>query len=135
VSANTDAGFSIVSYTGNGSVTMHIGHGLGVKPAMIIIKNRDDSVNWRVWHKDLTSTYVNFSQLGKCTSWTSQWIYNRHLVTSTVFVYQGTTDTNGVNGSGDDMIAYCFAEIEGYSKFGSYTGNGSVRWHVCLYWI
>ena len=126
VSANTDAGFSIVSFTGNGSNDATIGHGLGTTPAMIITKNRDDSVNWRVWHKDLTSTYVLFfSTLGESSPSGQANGYIKTVGSSTYSVYQGNTDTNGVNGSGDAMIAYCFAEIEGYSKFGSYTGNGS----------
>jgi len=127
VSANTDAGFSIVSFTGNGSNDATIGHGLDTTPAMIITKNRDDSVNWRVWHKDLPSNYVLFlaSTLGEIVPAGHSNGYIKTVGDTTYSVYQANIDTNGVNGSGDAMIAYCFAEIEGYSKFGSYTGNGS----------
>ena len=127
VSANTDAGFSIVSFTGNGSNDATIGHGLGTTPAMIITKNRTDSVSWRVWHQDLTSTYVlllNGTQAETAPVGQSNG-YIKTVGSSTYSVYQGNVDTNGVNGSGDAMIAYCFAEIEGYSKFGSYNSNSS----------
>jgi len=127
VSANTTSGFSIVSFTGNGSNDATIGHGLGTTPAMIITKNRDDSVNWRVWHKDLTSNYVLFlaSTLAEIAPAGQSNGYIKTVGSSTYSVYQGNVDTNGVNGSGDAMIAYCFAEKKGFSKFGSYTGNGS----------
>jgi len=127
VQANTDAGFSIVSFTGNGSNDATIGHGLGTTPAMIITKNRDDSVSWRAWHQDLTSTYVLLlnSTVAETAPAGQSNGYIKTVGSSTYSVYQGNVDTNGVNGSGDAMIAYCFAEIEGYSKFGSYIGNGS----------
>ena len=127
VQANTTAGFSIVTFTGNGSNDATIGHGLGTTPAMIITKNRSDSVGWRVFHKDLTSTYTlflneDFAQTAPSGQSNG---YIKTVGSSTYSVYQGNVDTNGVNGSGDNMLAYCFAEIEGYSKFGKYTGNGS----------
>ena len=127
VQANTTAGFSIVTFTGNGSNDATIGHGLGTTPAMIITKNRSDSVGWRVFHKDLTSTYTlflneDFAQTAPSGQSNG---YIKTVGSSTYSVYQGNVDTNGVNGSGDNMLAYCFAEIEGYSKFGKYTANGS----------
>ena len=129
VQANTDAGFNIVTFTGNGSNDATIGHGLGVTPAMIITKNRADSVSWRVWHKDLTSTYVLFLNSNNSqTSPTAQGNgYIKTVGSSTYSVYQGLTDTNGVNGSGDAMVSYCFAEKQGYSRFGKYTGNGNAN--------
>ena len=125
VQANTTAGFSIVTFTGNGNNDATIGHGLGTTPAMIITKNRDDAVLWRVWHQNLTSTNVlflneNFAQTAPSGHSNG---YIKTVGSSTYSVYQGNSDTNGVNGSSDDMIAYCFAEKQGYSKFGSYTGN------------
>ena len=127
VQANTTAGFSIVTFTGNGNNDATIGHGLGTTPAMIITKNRDDSVLWRVWHQDLTSTNVlflneDFAQTAPSGHSNG---YIKTVGSSTYSVYQGNSDTNGVNGSGDDMIAYCFAEKQGYSKIGSYVGNGN----------
>ena len=127
VQANTTAGFSIVTFTGNGNNDATIGHGLGTTPAMIITKNRDDSVLWRVWHQNLTSTNVLFLDVDFAQTAPSGHSngYIKTVGSSTYSVYQGNTDTNGVNGSSDDMIAYCFAEKKGYSKFGTYTGNGN----------
>ena len=127
VQANTTAGFSIVTFTGNGNNDATIGHGLGTTPAMIITKNRDDAVLWRVWHQNLTSTNVlflneDFAQTAPSGHSNG---YIKTVGSSTYSVYQGNSDTNGVNGSSDDMIAYCFAEKQGYSKFGSYEGNGN----------
>ena len=127
VQANTTAGFSIVTFTGNGNNDATIGHGLGTTPAMIITKNRDDAVLWRVWHQNLTSTNVlflneDFAQTAPSGHSNG---YIKTVGSSTYSVYQGNSDTNGVNGSSDNMIAYCFAEKQGYSKFGSYTGNAS----------
>jgi len=119
-SANTTAGFSIVEFTGTGS-NATVGHGLGAVPKMIIVKNLSDVDNWVVYHNSLGNTdglYLNTtdSTVGTNTFW------NNTTPTTTVFSV-GTH--NRVNGSGDNMIAYCFAEKTGYSKFGSYTGNGN----------
>ena len=122
VSANTTSGFSIVSYTGTG-VAATIGHGLGAAPSMIICKNRIDAgENWPIYHKSLgASAYILLNTTGAAlTSNNTSW--NGVTPTSTVFSVQ--TD-NRTNGSGDAMIAYCFAEKKGFSKFGSWTGNGS----------
>ena len=127
VQANTDAGFSIVTFTGDGNNDATIGHGLNSAPEFILTKNRTDTVSWRTWHKDLTSTYVLFinSNNGE-TSPTGQGNgYIKTVGSSTYSVYQGTTDTNGVNGSGDAMVSYCFHSVPGFSKFGKYTGNNS----------
>jgi len=120
VSANPTAGFSIVTYTGDGNSTATIGHGLGVTPNMVLVKNRDTLANWRVWHSSLSGStyYLGLNQaFGEATS-------------STVFNGQSsTTFTVGndpsVNKSGDAIVAYCFADVEGYSKFGVYSGNSS----------
>ena len=120
VSANTTAGFSIVSYTGTGS-NATVGHGLGAVPKMIIVKNRDNVDNWTVYHGTQGGTKVQWLNLTNATATESGW-WNNTDPTSSVF-YIGTQ--NGVNKSGDNLIAYCFAEKKGYSKFGSYTGNGS----------
>jgi len=121
VSANTTAGFSIVSYTGTGS-SATVGHGLGVTPKMIIIKDRDTGTHsWVVGHDSLawTSYLLLNSADAKGTATT---IWNDTAPTSSVF----TLGTNvGMNGSGSSQIAYCFAEKKGYSKFSSYVGNGS----------
>ena len=119
VSANVDAGFSIVSWTSN-QTTATMGHGLGQAPAMIITKNRSSASNWPDWyvyHQSLgNSTRIQLNATDAATSGSSEW--GNTDPTSSVF-----TAFSGA--SGDEWIAYCFAEKEGYSKFGSYTGNGS----------
>jgi len=121
VSANTTSGFSIVSYTGTGS-NATVGHGLGVVPKMFIIKNRDDGTgHWRVYHSSVGPTkYGNLD--GADTFATASTPYNNTDPTSSVFSI-GTD--NRTNASGQNMIAYCFAEVKGFSKIGSYVGNGS----------
>ena len=121
VSANTTAGFSIVSYTGTGA-NATVGHGLGVAPSMVIIKNRDSVKDWRVGHNGLTSWAYRL-HLNDTSAQTEQSaIFNSTAPTSSVF----SIGTRGsVNDSGQNIIAYCFAEKTGYSKFGSYTGNGN----------
>ena len=119
VSANTTAGFSIVSYTGTGA-NATVGHGLGSALDMVIVKNRDDVANWKVWHNYLSGTQV--LELNNTDAVETPAVWNSTIPTSSVFSV-GTQNT--VNGSGDNIIAYCFAEKKGYSKFGSYTGNGN----------
>jgi len=123
VSASTDAGFSIVSYTGTGS-TGTVGHGLGATPSMIIIKERNNSTSWIVYHHKNTSAPATDYLLLNSTQATDDYAdyFNDTEPTSSVF----TIDTAGdINGSSDTYIAYCFAEKKGFSKFGSYTGNGN----------
>jgi len=123
VSANTTSGFSIVSYTGTGS-NATVGHGLGVAPSVIITKNRSTTSNWLVYHHKNTSApqtdYLSLNLTSATADLNTPW--NDTAPTSSVFSV-GTA--SGSNGSGNDMIAYCFAEKKGFSKFGSYTGNGS----------
>ena len=124
VSANTTAGFSIVSYTGNATSGATIGHGLGAVPKMIITKNRDQSSgsqDWCVYHVGMGGTKAMFLNLTNSPDTNAKY-FNDTTPTSSVF----TVGNNlGTNGSGDNMIAYCFAEKTGFSKIGSYTGNGS----------
>ena len=128
VSASTTSGFSIASYTGSGSVTS-FGHGLGVAPSMVIIKNRDDTDNWTVFHLGISSgqgyIYLN-STASAVTGSGRRFRYGDDSdgkLPDSSKVYLGTS--SDVNQSGEDYIAYCFAEKKGYSKFGSYTGNGN----------
>jgi hypothetical protein len=123
VSANTTSGFSIVSYTGNATSAQTIGHGLGVAPKMMIIKNRINGSNsWYVYHSSIGATKRLFLNLTLAQDNADASIWNSTAPTSTVF---SVGADGGVNGSTNGMIAYCFAEIKGFSKFGSYTGNGS----------
>jgi hypothetical protein len=121
VSANTTSGFSIVSYTGTGS-NATVGHGLGVAPSMIILKSRTDSLaDWRVYHASVGNTgYLELNTTGATTTSSTTW--QNTTPTSTVFSI-GTSGT--VNLNTGNFIAYCFAEVKGYSRFGKYTGNGS----------
>jgi hypothetical protein len=125
VSANVDAGFSIVSYTGNGTNPSTIGHGLGVVPAMIITRVRSTTGEWPVYHQSLTPDYTLYLYATYAAS-TYQNRYDYSAFTSSVYSSHATSGGE-INTSGQTYIAYCFAEIEGFSKFGSYVGNGSTN--------
>ena len=123
VSANTTAGFSIVKYTGNLTSNTYstVGHGLGSAPKMVIIKSMSDAEHWGVQHTGLSSqNMINLSSTGAQTDTSSSGTLS--APTSSVFSinYKGEWGNNG-----QEYIAYCFAEKTGYSKFGSYTGNGN----------
>ncbi len=122
VQANTTAGFSIVTYTGTGS-NATVGHGLGAVPAWVFIKNRDSSsAGWYSNHQGLSSGgKVIFLNVTNAET-TDSSVFNSTDPTSTVFSVGTNT---GTNGSSNDLIAYCFSEVKGYSKFGSYIGNGN----------
>jgi hypothetical protein len=122
VSANTRSGFSIVTYTGT-SANATVGHGLGVAPAMYITKKRNSTSDWAVYHQSIVGSpsYVLQLQATDAAINVAVW-WNSTNPTSSVFSL-GNSST--VNGSGDSYVAYCFAEVAGYSKFGIYTGNGS----------
>ena len=124
VSANPTAGFSVVTYTGTGA-NATVGHGLGVAPKMMIIKNRGGTVNWGIYHASLGSgspqNYVmQFDTAGQYGPSSTYW--NGTAPTSSVF---SVGSLSNVNGAGGNFVAYCFAAVAGYSAFGSYTGNGS----------
>ena len=125
VSVNTTAGFSIVKYTGNASSNQSIGHGLGVRPKMIIIKNLDTVGAWMVWHDSLTSGSgtQKFLQLDNTNAQNNGSAGDFPDEPTTSVFKVGSYDT--MNKSGDDIIAYCFADIDGFSKMGSYSGNGN----------
>jgi len=121
VSANPTAGFSIVTYTGNGVNGATVGHGLGVAPAFGIWKVRSGTIgNWVIYHQSLGATKgLNFTTGGATTSAV---FFNNTAPTSTVWSLGTVTD---VNRSTSTYVNYAFSEIVGYSKFGTYTGNGS----------
>jgi hypothetical protein len=121
VSANTTAGFSIVSYTGTGA-NATVGHGLGVKPDMIINKTRDSTAQmWSVYHSSLGATkHLGLDRTN--AEDTGSAYYQDTEPTSSVFSVGSEAATNYSSAA---LIAYCFAEKKGYSKFGSYTGNGN----------
>ena len=120
VSASTTSGFSIVSYTGT-SANATVGHGLGATPAMMICKSRTSSVNyWYVYHKSLGNAQEIYPNVANAAASSATW--NSTSPTSSVFSIGSHA---GINESGSGHITYCFAEKQGFSKFGSYTGNGS----------
>ena len=128
VSASTTAGFSVVSYTSNGSASQTVGHGLGAVPQMIISKNRDSGSSsynyWTVYHHSLATANDKKLKLNTTDAASSTNEWGDTDPTSTVYsVHTGGDGTT--NHSSDKIIAYCFAEKKGYSKFGSYTGNGN----------
>ena len=124
-SANTTAGFSVTTYKGNGTAGHQIPHSLGVAPSMFIVKNRDGSNSWYVYHKDASysgsnpySTELYMDTTDRAYS-TGSW--NNVAPTSTSFQ---TSGGGTVNGNDVDYMCYAFAEKTGYSRFGKYTGNG-----------
>ncbi len=121
VSANTTAGFSIVTWTSTGSAHT-IGHGLGSTPAMIIMKGRHETNNWMVYHhKNTSAPETDYLTLDDTAPTGDHPVWNDTAPTSSVFSL-GTWSGNDASGT---MVAYCFAEKTGYSKFGSYVGNGN----------
>jgi hypothetical protein len=123
VSANTTAGFSIVTYTGTGA-NATVGHGLGVAPAMIIAKKRNNPGNWMVYHSGISGMSSGYIFLNTTAAFTSgsPSVWNSTAPAASVFSLG--SDAN-INGSGLTNVAYCWAPVAGYSAFGSYTGNGS----------
>ena len=120
VSANTTSGFSVVTYTGTGA-NATVGHGLGVAPSMIIGKARNSALAWRVYHTSIGA--ANFLALNTSDASASGATWNSTTPTSTVFTVGGGSNMNV--DSSTTYVAYCFAEVAGYSKFGSYAGNGA----------
>jgi hypothetical protein len=121
VRASTTAGFSVVTYTGTGSAAT-IGHGLGISPRMIIVKRRNSSGNWAVFHSNAGNEAVAFLNSNAAFSSPETTYWNATSPTSTVF----SVGTNSaVNASGGTYVAYVFAQVSGYSSIGRYTGNGS----------
>lgn len=117
VSANQTAGFSVVTFTGTGA-NATVGHGLGVAPKLIIAKSRNSAENWRVGHNSIGWTEVLNLNLNDAKT-TTVIVWNNTTPSSSVFNV-GTAFSNG-----GTYVAYCFTEVLGYSKFGSYIGNAS----------
>ena len=114
-------GFDIVTYTGNGSNGQAVAHSLGVTPKMVILKARSSALDWIVYHAGTTTPSTNNLILNSTAAAGSNSGFLTPNASNLVFTTSyGANNPNGVN-----MVAYCFAEIPGFSKFGSYTGNGS----------
>ena len=119
VSANQEAGFSIGTFTGTGS-NGSIGHGLGKVPAMIIAKSRTHTDNWFIYHKFLgANAYIMLNNTNAADTNNST-VWQNVAPTSSVFY----SSTGGYNDSGESIVFYCWAEIPGYSKFGTYKADG-----------
>ena len=122
VSVNTTAGFSIVQWTGTGA-TATVGHGLTVKPSIVLIKNTGATENWVMYHSSLTAE-KNLKLNNQEAAQDTTGAFNDTEPTSSVFTVHTNTNTNQ---NGQVMIAYCFAQKTGYSKFGKYIGNNNVN--------
>jgi hypothetical protein len=110
----------VVTYTGTGANTT-IGHGLSSAPKMVIVKNKGAAVAWAAWHTSIANTqYLVLNTTAAVATGATWW--NSTTPTSSVISVGTSTSTNA---SGNTYVAYCWAEITGFSKFGSYTGNGS----------
>jgi hypothetical protein len=121
VQANPTAGFSIVTFTGNGSGGATVGHGLGKTPSVLIQKRRNSTSGWPVYHQAYginNYTFLHLTDANIFNSTGQTWVG----ISSSTFSL-GTAASWNANGG--TYVTYCFAEIEGYSKFGKYTGNGS----------
>jgi len=123
VSANTAKGFSVVTYTGNGTAGATFGHGLSSAPSMVIVKSRTSgSAGWLTYHSSLGEDYYLQLNLTNASAGPTASAWNNTAPSSSVVTLGSGTS---VNTSGHNYVAYCFAEVSGFSKFGSYTGNGS----------
>jgi hypothetical protein len=120
VSANTEAGFSIVSYTGNLTGGATVGHGLNTAPDFVVCKSRTSVGGWPVVTTALPAT--QYIVLNTTDAAGTENIFNNTYPSDTVFTLGPTTFNNA---SGQNYIAYCFAEVEGFSSFGSYVGTGA----------
>ena len=126
MSANTSAGFSIVTYTGN-NASATVGHGLGVAPKVVIVKRRNGTGDWIIGHDGLASdAFANnkFLKFTTNSTFTNSLVWGSQPTSTVVQIVTGSGATN-LNGSSDTYVMYCFSEVAGFSKFGSYTGNGS----------
>jgi len=122
VQVNQDAGFSIVTWTGNENASATVGHGLGVAPDMWIAKRRNGTYNWQVYTSALAPVGGNNLILGLNITAAAEQVSGTSFTSSSTF----QPGSNAKRNSGD-MIAYCFASKQGYSKFGSYVGNGNTN--------
>jgi hypothetical protein len=121
VRANASAGFSVVTYTVGSNTSQTIGHGLGVAPQLLLVKERNQANNWQVYHASLGNG--NFLYLNGTNASAANNLWNNTSPTSTVFSIRSGGSANFYDGK--DQVCYAFAPVAGYSSFGSYTGNGS----------
>jgi len=120
VSANTSAGFSVVTFTTPSSGNFTVGHGLGVAPSMYIIKRRGNTSGWGVWHKNLAGGTSYLTLESTNAQATDATVFSASPTSTVLNIGSAWTVTGAVT-----SVAYCFSEVAGYSAFGSYTGTGS----------
>ncbi len=127
VKANPDYGFSIVKWVGDGtSQGATVGHSLGVTPSMIFVKSTDSTASWNVWHKDLTNATTSRVLLNDDSDeFDSVYVWGSTAPDNSAFGVGTVAGSTWTNRSGRNYIAYCFAEVAGYSSIGSYTTDGS----------
>jgi hypothetical protein len=122
-SANVAAGFSISTYTGNGSAGATVGHGLAVAPQLVMVKRRDNANNWAVGQAENSSyNWTGAMKLDAAEAWSADNRWNNTPPTSSVFSLSSDVS---VNNNTSLFVAYCWHSVEGYSKIGVYTGNGN----------
>jgi len=130
VSTNPESGFSVVTFTTNNLVGATVGHGLGVAPSMIIMKYRGLDANWVVYHKDMSASpqnnYLNLNTTSSIGTSTDPW-NNTAPTSSVITMGTGVGSASSTNYGLYTSVAYCFADVEGYSKFGTYQGNSNVN--------
>ena len=121
---NSDAGFSIITYTGNGSVST-VGHGLSQKPKWFIVKGRTITTNQYVYHEDIGADYMIYLNLSNARSTIVTTPWNDTAPTASVINLTGSG--YGGNNLNEDYIIYAWHEVDGFSKFGSYEGNANAE--------
>ena len=129
IQTNSTAGFTIGTYTGNGSDEQTIGHGLGATPDWIIVKRKDTAAAWPTWHKHNSANHIlRFYSNGESDSASGRVSAYGSRGSSTVFtVFQGSSAYDNVNINGDTYVFWAWTEKQGYSKFGKYVGNGNAN--------
>jgi len=130
VSVNSTAGFSIVKWTGNNSGSATVGHGLAAIPDIVIVKNLEQNTSWGVKHIDMSSGHMcnlNGTDASSDRNGSTNGGLGNLTSTTTFGFIAGSGGTPEVNGSGNNMIAYCFKSIKGFSKIGSYKGNANTN--------
>jgi hypothetical protein len=132
VRANASAGFSIVTYTGNGSSGQSVGHGLGVTPGMFIIKTRSDAEDWIVWHQSVTGATPPYGKLNTTQAFGTSSDQLPSLPTSTI-INLGNSTGGATNTSGRTYVCYAFAPVAGYSSMGSFTTSSASTDGVFVY--
>jgi hypothetical protein len=124
VQTNTDSGFTLGTYTGNGTNSQTVGHGFSSAPKFVVVKGRDTASNWVTWHTNLTSDKVLYWD-GNAAEGTLSSGYITSIGATTFTLTDGSSNGNNVNKASDKYVFMAFQEIEGFSRFGTYEGTGA----------